>query len=97
MPGGSAASRAAHERHVQVWKDSKEWCELLWDGAFVYERHEAKAYSFAWNASSLETDEWSPQTHADNPNNRIFTNKDWPLPCPSQGGTVVRPAYRPCI
>eukprot|EP00892_Ulva_mutabilis_P010740 jgi/Ulvmu1/8038/UM004_0275.1 len=72
----------------EIWTDSKEWCELLWDGAFVYERHEAKAYSFAWNASSLETDDWSPQMHADNPNNRVFANRAWPEPCPDQGGNV---------
>lgn len=63
---------------------------MLWDNAFVYERHEAKAYSFAWNSSAVMTDDFEPQMHADNPNNAVFTGKPWPTPCPEQSGNVVR-------
>lgn len=55
---------------------------MLWDNSFVYERHEKKAYSWAWNDEQLR-EVLGDSTFDKNPNNRILPNKTYPLPCPS--------------
>ena len=78
---------------VQVWADGKEWCELLWDNSFVYEKHEAKAYSMVWNASEVDkstVDTLTVGIFDSNPNNLVYTEKSWPPPCNFTSATVVR-------
>jgi hypothetical protein len=65
-----------------VWRDPKEWCEVLWDNSFTYERHEKKAYSWAWNDTVLRTG-LGESTFDKNPNNLILPDKLYPTPCPS--------------
>jgi hypothetical protein len=52
---------------------------MLWDGAFVYEKNEKMAYSFAWNNPDLSIDS---SNFPSNPNNDILRNVPYPPPCP---------------
>lgn len=67
---------------------------MLWDGSFVYEKHEAKAYSMAWNASAVDkstTDTLTVASFDSNPNNLIYTEKAWPPACNFTSATAVCP------
>jgi hypothetical protein len=69
---------------MQVFADGKEWCEELFEKSFKYERHEAKAYSMAWNSTDVDkstTDDLTVSVHDTNPNNHVYTDKAWPQPC----------------
>lgn len=55
----------------EIYANGKELCEVMWDQAFVYERHEKAAYSFAWDLA---------QTN-ENPNNFVNTHIEFPPNC----------------
>jgi hypothetical protein len=76
-----------------VWKSPKEFCELMWEHAFVYEEVVLDAYTFAWNT------EFDPHniTHDENPNNRVQALKPYPPTCGSFSSVnAVRPATLLC-
>lgn len=66
---------------------------MLWDNSFVYERHEAKAYSMVWNRPGVDkstTGALTVVTFDSNPNDRVYTEKSWPPPCNFTTVTAVR-------
>lgn len=77
-----------------MWANGKEWCEKLWDNSFVYEKHEAKAYSMVWNSNEelfkSASDTLTVGTYESNPNDKVYTDKSWPPACNFTSATVVR-------
>lgn len=77
---------------MQMLTGGKEFCEMVWDGAFVYGEHEADSYSIGWNDAVLGTD---PYVYTENPNNAVNPDVPYPANCPGFDATTeVRPTCR---
>ena len=76
-------NKAGCNKFSDVYKDGKEVCEKMWDGSFKYETDETRAYVMTFA-------EGQP-----NPNNLVFTEKDYPPICDGHEVNVTHPHTDP--
>lgn len=67
------------KKFKDVYANGKEVCEVMWGKSFKYETDETKAYVMTFKEGT------------ENPNNLVFTDKDYPATCEAHAVNVTHP------
>ena len=67
------------KKFKDVYANGKEVCEVMWGKSFKYETDETKAYVMTFPEGT------------ENPNNLVFTDKDYPATCEKHVVNVTHP------